>query len=239
MVPRDEGLWNEPMPLLDTLACFNDAHPWSHNAHFHPWIMRRLPRRFGRALDLGCGSGELARLLATRAGQVHGIDSDERIIGEAREATGPGLPVVYAVADGRSYDRGAPYDVITCVAVLHHLPLTETLDHFRRQLAPGGTLVIVGCAEEDTRAQQLLGLVSVPLNLISGWIKNRGRKAPLPVAMTAVTRRPDVPYTELVREARRVLPGARLRRRLFWRYTLVWKKLREDVDPGRLRTTPR
>ncbi|MEU9170813.1 class I SAM-dependent methyltransferase [Streptomyces sp. NPDC048420] len=219
------------MPLLDALARFNDAHPWSHNTHYHPWLMRRLPPRFDRALDVGCGAGDLVRLLATRATHVYGIDSDERIIGKARELTGPGLPVTLSVADGLSYDEGAPYDVITCVAVLHHLPLTETLTRFRDRLASGGTLVIVGVAQEDTRLQQLLGLVSVPLNLINGWVKNRGRRvAETPVAMTAVTRNPDVPYTEILREARRVLPGARLRRRLFWRYTLVWKKVRGDVD---------
>ncbi|MFK4099821.1 class I SAM-dependent methyltransferase [Streptomyces sp. NPDC019531] len=220
---------------LAVLQRFNDAHPWSHNAHYHPWLMRRLPRRFDRALDVGCGAGDLARLLATRATQVHGIDSDERIIGEARESTDPGLPVAFAVADALSYDEGAPYDVITCVAVLHHLPLTEALTRLRQQLAPGGTLLIVGVAQEDTGVQRLLGLVSVPLNLINGWVRNRGRRvAERPVAMTAVTRPPDVPYTELVREVRRVLPGARLRRRLFWRYTLVWKKMRGDVDPVRL-----
>ncbi|MGC0339837.1 class I SAM-dependent methyltransferase [Streptomyces sp. SLBN-8D4] len=226
------------MPLLDALARLNDAHPWSHNAHFHPWILRQLPSHFDRALDVGCGSGDLARLLATRANQVHGVDSDERIIGKARESTDPGLPVTFAVADGRSYDQGAPYDVITCVAVLHHLPLAESLVRFREQLAPGGTLVIVGLTREDTRVQALLGLASVPLNLIIGWIKNRGRTAPRrPVAMTAPTRPAGVPYTEFVREARRVLPGVRLRRRLFWRHTLVWKKVRGDVDPGRLGST--
>ncbi|MEU0947327.1 class I SAM-dependent methyltransferase [Streptomyces canus] len=223
------------MPLLDALARFNDAHPWSHNTHFHPWILRQLPRRFDRALDVGCGSGDLARLLATRANQVHGVDSDERIIGKARESTDPGLPVAFAVADGRSYDRGAPYDVITCVAVLHHLPLTETLVRFREQLAPGGTLVVVGLTREDTRVQTLFGLASVPLNLVIGWIKHRGRTASeAPVAMTAPTRPADIPYTAFVREARRLLPGVRLRRRLFWRCTLVWKKVREGVDPGRL-----
>ncbi|WP_343243908.1 hypothetical protein [Streptomyces sp. SID13726] len=70
---------------------------------------------------------------------------------------------------------------------------------------------------------RILSLVSVPLNAITGWLKNKGRRAErCPVSMTAVTRQPDVPYTEFVREVRRVLPGARLRRRLFWRYTLVW-----------------
>ncbi|MDQ1069687.1 class I SAM-dependent methyltransferase [Streptomyces canus] len=228
------------MPLLDALARFNDAHPWSHNAHFHPWLMRQLPRRFDRALDVGCGAGDLVRQLATRATHVHGIDSDERIIDRARELTDPDLPVAYSVADALSYDKDGRYDVITCVAVLHHLPLTETLTRFRQQLAPGGTLVIVGLTREDTRVQTLLGLASVPLNLVTGWVKNRGRTAPQrPVAMTAPTRPADVPYTEFAREVRRILPGARLRRRLFWRYTLVWKKVRGDVDPGRLGTTQR
>jgi SAM-dependent methyltransferase len=197
--------------------------------------MRQLPRRYDRALDVGCGAGDLVRLLATRATHVHGIDSDERIIDKARESTDPGLPVTFSVADALSYDAGGRYDVITCVAILHHLPLTETLTRFRQQLAPGGTLVIVGLTQEDTRVQTLLGLASVPLNLVTGWVKNRGRTAPRrPVAMTAPTRPADVPYTEFAREVRRVLPGARLRRRLFWRYTLVWKKVRGDVDPGTL-----
>ncbi|MFF7053289.1 class I SAM-dependent methyltransferase [Streptomyces griseorubiginosus] len=212
------------MRVLDALARLNAVYPWSHNAHYHAWIMRRLPPRFDRALDVGCGAGDLVRLLATRAAQVQGIDSDIRIIDAARESTAADLPVTYAVADGGSYDQGGPYDVITCVAVLHHLPLAATLSHFRRQLAPGGTLVVVGCAREDTWVQHLLGLVSVLLNPLFGWARNRGRRAAAPpLAMTALTRQPDVPYTELVREVRRILPGARLRRRLFWRYTLVWR----------------
>lgn len=32
----------------------------------------------------------------------------------------------------------------------------------------------------------------------------------------------EMTYSDIVREARQVLPGVRLRRRLFWRYTLVW-----------------
>lgn len=228
------------MALLDALARFNDAHPWSHNAHFHPWLMRQLPRRYDRALDVGCGAGDLVRLLATRATHVHGIDSDERIIGTARELTDPDLPVTFSVADALSYDEGGRYDVITCVAVLHHLPLAETLTRFRQQLSPGGTLVIVGLTQEDTRVQALLGLASVPLNLVTGWVKHRGRTASQrPVAMTAPTRPADVSHTEFAREVRRILPGARLRRRLFWRYSLVWKKVRGDVDPGRLGTTQR
>lgn len=161
---------------------------------------------------------------------MEGIDSDPQIIARARELTPPGVsgvsgvPVVFTVADARAGIPDGPYDVITCVAALHHLPFAETLTRFRDQLAPGGTLVMVGCAREADAVDDALGLVSIPLNLAMGWVKNRGRRAvSRPVAMTAVTRPPEMTFAEVRREAIRVLPRVRPRRRLFWRYTLVWR----------------
>ncbi|MDQ0600864.1 protein-L-isoaspartate O-methyltransferase [Streptomyces canus] len=209
--------------VLEALERFNSAHPWDHNAHYHPWLLRRLPRRFDRALDVGCGSGDLARLLASRAREVHGIDSDREIVQRARESTPPRAPVTFAVTDASDRLPPGPYDVITCAAVLHHLPLSETLAAFRQRLAAGGTLVVIGLAREETLVERLLGSVSIPLNAATGWVKNRGRTASRPVSMTAVTRVPGATFAEIVREARRILPGARIRRRLFWRYTLVWR----------------
>ncbi|KOG16088.1 class I SAM-dependent methyltransferase [Streptomyces viridochromogenes] len=211
--------------LLKALEHFNAAHPWDHNAHYHRWILRQLPRRFGTALDVGCGTGDLVRLLAARADKgVVGVDSDAGIAGRARELTPPGAPVTFIVADAPGGIPEGPYDVIACVAVLHHLPLGETLARLRRQLTPGGTLVVVGLARDEGFVEQLLGFVSVPLNLLMGLVKNRGRRTMVrPVSMTAVTRPAEVPFGDIASEARRVLPGARLRRRMFWRYTLVWR----------------
>jgi hypothetical protein len=42
---------------------WRQRHPWDHNAHHHGWILRRLPHRIDRALDVGCATGELARRL--------------------------------------------------------------------------------------------------------------------------------------------------------------------------------
>jgi SAM-dependent methyltransferase len=214
-----------PSRVLRALEAFNSAHPWSHNAHYHPWLLRQLPRGFGRALDVGCGSGDLVRLLAARStGGVEGVDSDPEIIARARELTQPDVPATFTVADARAGIPASPYDVITCVAALHHLPLTETLTRFRAQLAPGGTLVVVGCAREAGFVDHLLAALSIPLNLAMGLLKNRGRRAmSRPVSMTAVTRSPELAFVEVRREAVRVLPGVRMRRRLFWRYTLVWR----------------
>ncbi|MFI2203723.1 class I SAM-dependent methyltransferase [Streptomyces sp. NPDC020192] len=214
--------------LVEALHRFNAAHPWDHNAHYHRWLLRQLPRRFGSALDVGCGSGDLVRRLAGRAESVVGVDADEEILRRAREATPADGPVTYTRASAPDGLPPGPYDAITCVAVLHHLPFAETLARFREELAPGGTLVVVGCARAEGPLDHLTGLVAIPLNLLTGWIKNRGRAtAHRPVSMTAPVRDPEMTLAEIGREARRILPGARLRRRLFWRYTLVWRAPRQ------------
>ncbi|MDH6544533.1 SAM-dependent methyltransferase [Streptomyces sp. SPB4] len=208
--------------VVEALGRFNDAHPWDHNAHYHRWILRRLPRRCARALDVGSGSGDLARALTARAAAVRGVDADPRMVARARELTPAGAPVTFAVGEALA-ERGT-YEAVTCVAVLHHLPFDEALGHFRERLAPGGTLVVVGAYRASTRGDHLLGAVAVPLNAALGWIKNRGRTAPRPASMTAPTRPATMTFAEIADGAARLLPGARLRRRLFWRYTLVWRR---------------
>ncbi|MFE7517155.1 class I SAM-dependent methyltransferase [Streptomyces sp. NPDC057540] len=210
---------------LRALERFNTAHPWDHNAHYHPWILRQLPRRLDRALDVGCGSGDLARLLATRATAVRAVDADPAIVARARELTAPAAPVTFAVEDALvdTGDDGV-HTAVTCLATLHHLPLAPALVRFRERLAPGGTLVVLGLSRPDTPADHVLGLLSIPLNAANGWLRNRGRPAPRPVAMTAATRDAEETLAEIALVAARILPGARIRRRLFWRYTLVWRK---------------
>ncbi|MFJ8540561.1 class I SAM-dependent methyltransferase [Streptomyces sp. NPDC093586] len=213
-----------PHRVLRALDRFNAAHPWDHNAHYHRWILRQLPGRFDRALDVGSGSGDLARLLATRAAEVRGVDSDPVITARARRLTPPTAPVAFTIADALTGVPAGPYDVITCVATLHHLPFAEALTVLRQRLAPGGTLVVVGLYRADTAVDHLLGAVAAPLNAATGWLKNKGGSAPRPLSMTAPTRPAGMTFADIVGGARDVLPGARLRRRLFWRYTLVWRR---------------
>ncbi|WP_028804457.1 class I SAM-dependent methyltransferase [Streptomyces sp. 142MFCol3.1] len=210
--------------VLRALEQFHATHPWDHNAHYHRWILRRLPRRFNRALDVGSGSGDLARLLASRAGAVHGIDVDPTIIDRAWELTDPAAPVTFTVGDALKEVEPGPYDVITCVATIHHMPFIDALTCFRQHLAPGGTLVVVGVYRPQSRSDYLIDAVAIPANVAMAWIKNKGRKAPRPASMTAPTRPATMTFADIVRDAHLALPGAPLHRRLFWRYTLVWHR---------------
>lgn len=210
------------MTIIEALGRFNEKHPWNHNAHYHQWILRQLPKRCDSALDVGCGTGDLARLLATRANTVDGIDADPAIIARARELTT--APITYAVADALTEIPRGAYDVITCVAVIHHLPFTDALTQFRNHLAPGGTLVVVGLANEESATDHLRSASAIVPNLAIGWLKNRGRPAERPAAMTARAEPATMSFAEIARAAAPILPGAKPRHRLFWRYTLVWRK---------------
>ncbi|MEV8106335.1 class I SAM-dependent methyltransferase [Streptomyces sp. NPDC088135] len=210
--------------IMRALEQFHATHPWDHNAHYHRWILRQLPRRFNRALDVGSGSGDLARLLASRAGAVHGIDVDPTIVDRARELTDPAAPVTFTVGDALKEVPPGPYDVITCVATIHHMPFSDALTCFRQRLASGGTLVVVGVYRPQPLSDYLIDAVAIPANVAMAWIKNKGRKAPRPASMTAPTRPATMTFADIVRDARQALPGARLHRRLFWRYTLVWHR---------------
>ncbi|WP_371661345.1 class I SAM-dependent methyltransferase [Streptomyces sp. NBC_00280] len=118
------------------------------------------------------------RLPAGRStSSVLGVDSDPAIVHRARQLTSPTLPVTFAAADamtGFSDGRDGSYDVITCVAVVHHLPHADALALFRRQLAPGGTLVVVGLARAESPVDHLLGGVAIPANLLMAWGAGQG-----------------------------------------------------------------
>ena len=42
---------------------------WDHNSYYQPRLLRALPARCERVLDVGCGKGEFAIRLAERAGR--------------------------------------------------------------------------------------------------------------------------------------------------------------------------
>jgi SAM-dependent methyltransferase len=197
---------------------WNAAHPWDHNAHHHRWLLRRLPRRLDRALDVGSGTGDLVRLLRARARRVDGVDLDARTVAEARRLLGPDPAVTLVHGDVLTLDLAGGYDAVTALAVVHHLPLEPALTRLRDLLAPGGTLVVLGVYREETPTDRLLGGAAVPTNLVMGALHGRHGR---PRSMTAPTAPATTTLAEIRSVAARVLPGATIRRHLFWRYSLV------------------
>jgi SAM-dependent methyltransferase len=207
--------------VLAGIGRFNAAHPWSHNDFYHRWVLRQLPRHLPKTIDVGCGTGNLVLAISQRAGVAEGIDTDPAVIAAARGRAQARPNAVFAVRDLMDLPGEGQYDAVTAVAVVHHLPLTQALSKMRSLVAPGGRIVIIGCYREATTTDYLVSLAAIPVNMIVGLLKSAHADAAR-VAMSAPTAAPQETLAEIRQAAARVLPGALVRRRLFWRYTLTY-----------------
>jgi SAM-dependent methyltransferase len=213
------------------LARVNARHPWNHNEHFHGWILDNLPARRRAAVDVGCGTGVLAGKLAPHFARVTGIDADAGMAAaaSARLAHDPRVSIrqcSFGQFAGAAGDGGA--DLITLGAVLHHLDLEDTLVRIPGLLAPSGRLLVVGLARVDSLPDLVVDLISTAVNPVMGLIKHprlaRPPRAPAAGQPVMPVRDPATTLAEIAAAARAPLPGATVRRRLFFRYTLRWDK---------------
>ncbi len=221
-------------PAHDALARLNARHPWSHNEYFHRWILRNLPARRDVAVDIGCGAGVLAVKLATRFARVTGIEPDEGMAAAAtaRLADVPGASIRRCRFDEfASAASAGGADLITMVAVLHWLDLDDALTRLPALLAPGGRLLVVGLARPDSLADLAFDVISGAANPVMGMIKHPRRarpSSPIPDGHPAMpVKDPVTTFAEIKTAARARLPGAAIRRRMFFRYTLRWDKPQE------------
>jgi SAM-dependent methyltransferase len=221
----DEWLDGGVTVILRALDRVNREHPWSHNDFYAGFVLReaRHAVRDGgtAALDVGCGTGNLLRRLAGLFPAVVGVEADAATAALAAETvrTLPGASVVHAAFP---LEDGRRYDFVSMVAVLHHLPLREGIEAVRDVVAPGGRLAIVGVHREE-RSDAAFSIASLLLNPVIGLLKHPRRADALPVNMSAPTAPASDLYRDIRDALRAALPGVRVRRGLFWRYTATWR----------------
>jgi 2-polyprenyl-3-methyl-5-hydroxy-6-metoxy-1,4-benzoquinol methylase len=104
--------------------------------------IRDLPP--GRALDMGCGSGENALKLARLGWSVTGLDWSGKAIELAlRSAADGNFDVAFLVADAAAWRSHARFDlVVSTYALPGGEDSRRVLKTASRVLAPGGTLII-------------------------------------------------------------------------------------------------
>ena len=192
--------------------------PWNHNSVYYSELVADAAGRGGSVLDVGCGDGALLERLAGVCERAIGVEADPAA---ARAAAG-------RVADGGTGLCGdfmtvrglAPesFDTVTCVACLHHLPLEAALERMAALLKPGGRLLVIGLSANRSAVDWLLsGLMVVPAR-VSGWVHHECTYQGMRVAG------PHESLEEIRAAAAELLPGARIRRRPYWRYSLAWTK---------------
>jgi 2-polyprenyl-3-methyl-5-hydroxy-6-metoxy-1,4-benzoquinol methylase len=195
---------------------------WNHNSAYHPLILRIAEGVHGDVLDVGCGEGLLVERLAAVSLQVVGIDRDARAIclAGARVAALPNAAVANADFMAMEIVPNS-YDLITFVAVIHHLDLEAALRRARSLLRPGGQLVVVGLSADRTAGDVARSAALLPIIRSLSRIHKETRSVPVAV------RPPEESFSEIKETASRELFGCSLRRGLYYRYVLRWGKPRD------------
>jgi 2-polyprenyl-6-hydroxyphenyl methylase/3-demethylubiquinone-9 3-methyltransferase len=129
---------------------------WDPRGAFHPlhalnpvridYIAQRIALSQRRVLDVGCGGGLLAESLARHGAQVCGIDLAPAMIEVANlHAHDSQLQIDYrrCSAEELAASGAGPFDLITCMELIEHVPSPATLlAAISSMLRPGGELVV-------------------------------------------------------------------------------------------------
>jgi trans-aconitate 2-methyltransferase len=108
------------------------------------------PRPQLRAVDLGCGTGELTRTLHERLAcrATLGVDSSPAMLERAAAHTREGLS--FEQADLGSFEGTGPYDLVFSNAAVQWVPDHPRLfERLRQLVAPGGQLAVQLPANHD------------------------------------------------------------------------------------------
>ncbi|PCR91327.1 class I SAM-dependent methyltransferase [Natrinema ejinorense] len=127
-----------------------------------------------RILDVGCGTGELSRVLAAESpGEVIGCDADLDLLG----AAGEHVPVVAGDAGRLPFPDGA-FDLVVCQALLINLPEpARAVAEFARVSSD-----LVAAVEPDNAAVEIDSSVDA-----EGRLEGRARRAYIDGVDTDVT----------------------------------------------------
>jgi SAM-dependent methyltransferase len=174
-------------------------------------LLDAVPVGCERALDVGCGHGRFARRLAERVREVEALDRvDLGVTGP------PNLRFILGDFLARPVEVER-YDFISAVASLHHLPFEEALERMRRALKPGGRLGIIGLFRDAGAIDFMWSAAAFPVNRALR-LRRRRRENLAPL------REPRMTLDQIREGATRLLPGARIKRHLLWRYSLLWTR---------------
>lgn len=207
------------------------ALDWDHNSYYHRLLLRHLPRPCNRVLDVGCGAGAFAVELAKRAERVDALDRSPAMIEEAMRVVPPNVTCILAdLLQEPLPDAG--YDAIVSISALHHMCLPEVLPRLAAALRPGGVLAAAALPRSDLLRElpaeltaaighRLLGTAFGILRTVGRgrWYAKEPNHAIMPVVLD-----PSLTTRQVRQQASALLPGAHVRRLVFWRYLLLWQK---------------
>lgn len=205
-----------------------DEPKWNHNNCYFDHLIQFIPNDADVSLEIGCGKGELSSMLSEKCNKVIAVDLADKMIEKAK-ILHPRDNIEYIcknILEMKFEDNSL--DVIITTATAHHLPYEWLLNFAKEKLKKDGQLIILDLVEPKSIVDYLFwGSAFLP-NIIMNLIKN-GRLHKDDAHSKALWERHGKNDTYMTMDeikslAKRHIPTAKIRRKLFWRYLLVWQK---------------
>ena len=212
---------------FDRLAQLDDEG-WTANNHYHDFLLKHVPPNCENALEIGCGTGAFARLLATRCKHVIALDLSSEMIRVARSRSSQFENLEFELADAVRWNFPQSHvDFICSIATLHHVQQRELFLKMKDALKPHGVLVVLDLVQSSGLVERVFDVVGLGVSLGLRLIHN-GRLKPPPEVRKAWEQHGRHDSYSTISQMRSladtILPGARVKRHLLWRYTLVYQK---------------
>lgn len=210
---------------FDRIALVSDDGA-THNDFYHNFLLRHLPSHVHNTLEIGCGTGTFSRRLAEHFDHVLAIDLSPEMIRLARERSTQFPNIDFQLADILDTPLAdETFDCIATIATLHHLPYREMLLKMKAALKPGGVLLVLDLYEPAGLTDRLLDFVAFPVS-VGLRVKHYGRLRRSKESRAAWAAHEVHDLYPTMNDVRalctELLPGARIRKHLLWRYSIVW-----------------
>lgn len=98
-----------------------------------------------QVLEVGCGDGQLSRVVKQAVGTLTALDFDEQFIKNARDTMNPSWPIKYSVHDILSGPPTGQYDAAYSLDVLEHIDQKDEgqfIENIISSLTDDGVLII-------------------------------------------------------------------------------------------------
>jgi SAM-dependent methyltransferase len=129
---------------------FNDYYARYQRIVFEELLARTGLGAGARALDVGCGAGRWCRLLSLRGFSVEGIDLQEELLARSRKRY---PDVRFHCVPIQDFTPERPFDLVTTVTVLQHLPPDEqsrAIARIATLVSPGGYALCLENVSDQT-----------------------------------------------------------------------------------------
>jgi SAM-dependent methyltransferase len=204
------------------------AHEHAAPETYSNYLLRHVPANCNHVLEIGCGFGAFARLVASRAQRVTAIDLSPQMIEVARERSLDYSNLEFVLGDFlQDHLPAESYDCIVTLATLHHLPLDEAIEKIKSLLRPGGVLILHDLWTHAGYMDKAFDLFRLPISM-AGRFWRTGKFIPRREVRRAWIehgkRDSYLTFQDVLAMRDEHLPGGRVVRHLLWRYTVVWRK---------------